>query len=64
MTAVATVGYAQDLVRAFRTLRNTYGYGINVVHGLPLLVVNLTEPVHYRTLQELEHWYSTVSMHW
>jgi len=61
LAAVGTAGYAEDLVRAFGAIRNTYRSGITIMHGVPLLLGGLTNKDTIRDLIEVDMWYSKVS---
>jgi hypothetical protein len=49
LAAVGMAAYAEDLVRAFRAIRAVYTNGVTVLHGIPLLLL------------EIGAWYQNVS---
>lgn len=59
LAAVGTAMYAEDLVRAFKTLRHAYGTGISVMHGIPILISGLDNKNTIRELLEIDHWYNS-----
>jgi len=60
LAAVGTAVYAEDLVRAFRTLRGAYGTGISVMPGFPILISGLNNKNTIRELLEVNHWYNLI----
>ena len=59
LAAVGAAGYAEDLVRAFADIRNKYGSGITVMHGVPFLMGGLTNTDTIRDMLEIDLWYNT-----
>jgi hypothetical protein len=60
LAAVGTAAYAEDLVRACKTVRAAYGTGITVMHGIPLLLSGLHCYSTIRSLLEIGTWHKSV----
>ncbi len=60
LAVVGTAVHAEDLVHAFRALRGTYGTGISVMHGFPILISGLNSKNTIRELLEVNHWYNLI----
>ena len=59
---VGTAAYAEDLVEAMNTFRQTFGGHIRVVHGYPVFTTPIIDPVTIRALVKIEAWLDTVDM--
>ncbi len=60
---MGAAAYAEDLVRAYRVVRAVYGNGITVMHGIPFLLSGLHSHSTFRSLLEIDAWYSSMTAH-
>ena len=59
---VGTAAYAEDLVDALHTFRQTFSGQIRAVHGFPISTTNITNQFTIRALVEIEAWLDTVDL--
>ena len=59
---VGTAAYAEDLVDAMNTFRQTFSGQVRVVHGYPVFATPIIDPVTIRELVEIEAWLDTVDL--
>ena len=59
---VGTAAYAEDLVDALHTFRQTFSGQIRAVHGFPISASKITDQFTIRALVEIEAWLDTVDL--
>jgi hypothetical protein len=61
LALVGTAAYAADFVNARNRLVNAMGGGVELVHGIPILLSGTEDSALIRSLADLEHWLGYVS---
>ena len=61
---VGTAAYAEDLVDALHTFRQTFSSQIRAVHGFPISMTKISDQFTIRALVEIEAWVDTVDLRW